>query len=383
MYMNTSIVLAAVAALSAANVFACTGFVAGKRATATGRVIVSHNEDNLVKHTIRYALIPAGAPLFNQPGRVNIPPSDRAYSCFWSELKASDGNPNPGDIFYNEKGVMVYSNNGGVCREWEGVKYSLPEEGRWSECSDGGLGINLRFAAAQRARTAAEAVSIMTNLVATYGYEPLSRNFTVADKDEVWLVQVVHGRRYVARRVPDDEVAAYPNCLTIGKVRPGDLRSPGILAKGDDFDFAAFYQGPRTWKSLYNVHRGLDFYRLAAGLDVKAGESYPFSLKPAHAIAVADAKRGLSSHYEGMPYEVRARHPPRGHGGAEPICRYNTLESMVFEFGETPSEGVFHVATGQPCKTPYVSFHPFGGDLPPFVAIGEEALNRVGDHFRQ
>ena len=56
---------------------------------------------------------------------------------------------------------------------------------------------------------------------------------------------------------------------------------------------------------------------------------------------------------------------------------------MVFEFGETPSEGVFHVATGQPCKTPYVSFHPFGGDLPPFVAIGEEALSRVGDHFRQ
>ena len=91
--MRVLIVVAAAAALSATSVFACTGFVAGKRVTATGRVIVSHNEDNLAKHTIRYALIPAGAPLFSQPGRVDIPPSDRAYSCFWSELKASDGNP--------------------------------------------------------------------------------------------------------------------------------------------------------------------------------------------------------------------------------------------------------------------------------------------------
>jgi len=385
------------AAFAAAVVFApsaraCDGFAVGKRASASGRVIVAHNEDNLPKHRIRHALIPAGAPLFSEPGRVSIPQVDRTYACFWSEVKSSDGDPRPGDLMFNENGVMVYSNNGGVYDEWDGVKFSLPDEGESSRCTDGGLGINLRFAVAQRARTAAEGVSIITNLVMTYGYYPLSRVFTVADRDEVWLVQVVHGRRYVARRCPDDEVTAYPNCLTIGRIRPGDICSPNIEARRATFDFAATYQGPRTWKSPFNVHRGLDLYRIVAGVDVPVGDVYPFSLKPAHPISADDIKRGLCSHYEGMPYECRPKHPVKGPRVLEPICRRGTLEAMVCTFGATPSSTVVELATGRPCETPYISYRPWGGSapscsaadlsVPGHIATGDEAVAWIRAHFR-
>ena len=375
--------MAAVSVFAAATAAtACDGFVVGRKASATGRVIVSHNEDNILKHVVRHALIPAGAPLFDEPGHVNIPQVADTYACFWSEVKSDDGDPRPGDLFYNEKGVMVYSNNGGVYEEWDGKRYALPAEGYSSQCVGGGLGINLRFAVAQRARTAAEGVSIMTNLVMTYGYAPLSRIFTIADKDEAWLVQVVHGRRYVARRCPDDEVAAYPNCLTIGRIRPGDICSPDIEVKRDTFDFAAAYQGHRTWKSPFNLHRGLDLYRISAGLDVRMDGDYPFSLKPAHKVSTDDIKRGLRSHYEGMPYEVKPKHPAKGPMVLEPICRRSTLESMVCAFGETPSETVVQLATGRPCETPYIAFRPFGGELPHSVATGAEAVARIGRHFK-
>ena len=375
-------VLCLAALAAAANAVACSGFAVGKKVSATGRVIVAHNEDNIPKHRIRHAMIPAGAPQFDEPGHVSIPPAERACACFWSELKSADGEPFPGDLFFNENGVMVYSNNGGVYEEWDGKTFSLPDEGYWSSCTDGGLGINLRFAVAQRARTAREGVSIMTNLVMTFGYEPLSRIFTIADKDETWLVQVLHGRRYVARRCPDDAVASYPNCLTVGAIEPGDVCSPYIAAQRDTFEFAARYQGPRTWKSPFNLHRGLGLYRIVAGLDVKAGETYPFSLKPARMISIDDIKRGLSSHYEGTPHETNPKHPEKGPKVVEPICRRGTLEAMVCEFGETPAECVLHIAKGRPCETPFTAFRPFGGTLPDDVAAGAEAIRRMGEHYK-
>ena len=47
------------------------------------------------------------------------------------------------------------------------------------------------------------------------GYAPSARIYTVADKDEAWLVQVVHGRNYVAVRCPDDQITIMPNLYTV------------------------------------------------------------------------------------------------------------------------------------------------------------------------
>ena len=363
-YMGIGLVSAAFAA-AIFDASACTAILVGKKASATGRVIVSHNEDHYAGCFMRYAYLP------RRPG---------AAAAFWSEVK-SPQNPQPiAHAFFNEHGVVVFSNNGGVVPEWAGRKSDLPEEGESSSLSGDGIGYRLRCDMIEVARTAREGVDIMTNLVTCIGYTKPSRLFTIADRDEIWVVEVLKGRRFVARRCPDDEVAAFPNCLTVNKLRKGDIASPNIVAKGPDFDFIDFYQGPRNWKAPYNLHRWQGAYKIAAGVDVEAGAEYPFSVKPAHKVSVDDLKRALSSHYEGTSWQLQEKHPVNTHFNFQPICRNTTLESLVVEMGDTPAESVVHVAVGRPCEVPYTSFRPHAGELPPGAATGEKAVRRLRDH---
>ena len=356
---------AAVAALSIlaplAPSSACTAFVVGKKASATGRVLVGHNEDNSGTF-VRYALLPR---------RGDIP------AIFWSEVKNPKGGDKVAHCFYSERGVFILSNNGGVMDEWDGVKFSLPDEGAASSLSEGGIGYDLRIRAIERAKSARDAVDEMASLVERYGYSQPSRNFVIADADEAWIFEAVYGRRYIARRVPDDEVVAYPNCLVFNRLKEGDIASECVRSKGADFDFTVAYQGPRTWKSPYNLHRWQEFYRIAAGVDVPVGDEYPFSVKPARKVSVEDIKNGLRSHYEGRPCERKDRHPRKSPREISPICRIVTLESLVCTFGETPDKTVIETTLGRPCETPYMAWRPFGGVLPPGIAKGAEAMRRL------
>ena len=353
--------LAAVLAWSA---WSCTTIVVGRGASATGRVLVGHNED-YSDCFMRHGMLPR---------RGGIP------AVFWSEVKRTKGGDTVSHCFYNEHGVIVWSNNGGVMREWDGVAFALPQEGGYSSLTDGGIGYDLRVRMIERAKTAAEGVKILTELVEKFGYTQLSRNFLVADADEAWIVEVLQGRRYVARRVPDDEVAVYPNCLVFNRLRPGDLASKNIVEKGPSFDVIAAYQGPRTWKSPYNLHRWQQLYRIAAGAQVEAGEAYPFSVKPAHPVSADDVKRGLSSHYEGTAVEARPRHPKKTPKTIEPLCRASTQESLVCELAKDPAGTVVHMAVGRPCENPYAKYLPFAGVLPGDTAFGAKAVERLENH---
>lgn len=343
---------------------ACTAIVVGKKASATGRVLVAHNED-FGGAVMRHAMLPR---------------RDGKPAMFWSEVKLKAGGDRVSHCFYNEYGVIVYSNNGGVYPEWDGQKFALPDEGKASTLTDGGLGYELRIRMIERAKTAREGVQIMGELIEQYGYNQLSRNFLVADADEAWIVEAVYGRRYVARRVPDDEVTVYPNCLIYNRLRPGDLASAGIRSKGPDFDIIENYQGHRTWKSPYNIHRCLELYRLATGVTIQPDDDYPFSVHPAHPVSTADIKRGLRSHYEGLSFEVKDRHPAKNPKIVEPICRKGTVESLVVELAKNPAETVFHMTVGRPCEQPYGVYRPFAGELPSDTAFGVKSLERLANY---
>ena len=358
---------------------ACTGMVAGRDATASGWVIAAHNEDNSSPHFVRHALLPAGTTAwYEEPGRAVLPPPVKSFACFWSEVKSPDGNPQPGDLFFNEKGVLVYSNNGGVCAKWGDATWVLPAEGEASTLTDGGLGHNLRFAVARQATSAREGVSIMTNLISRYGYANRSRMFTIADKDEAWHVQVVQGRRFVARRCPDGAMAAYPNALTIERVEPGDLFSANLRPGAP---FIAAYQGPRTWKSDYNFYRWREVYRLVAGVEPERGEACSFSLVPRQKVEAQTIKRALSSHFEGEACAPVSKHLPDENPDRKPtVCRRTTIESSICIFGATPEETVLLLATGRPCETAYFAAKPFGGVLPPDTVTGDAAVRRLREH---
>lgn len=343
---------------------ACTAIVAGKKASATGHVLVGHNED-LGDAFMRHAMLPR---------------HDGKAAAFWSEAKNPKGGDKVSAFFYNEYGVMVTSNNGGVMREWGAEKYELPNEGWFSSVEGDGIGYNLRVRMIERAKTAREGVDIMIELVEKHGYCMDSRNFLIADSEEAWIMEVLYGRRYIARRVPDDEVAAYPNCLVFNKPKAGDIVSKCFRQKGEGFDVIAAYQGPRSWKSVYNCYRWREMYRLAAGVTVDSKGDYPFSVKPSHAVTVEDIKRGLCSHYEGCDYEVKARHPVKGPGIIAPICRNTTVQSLVCELMPNVTNTVLHMTVGRPCEKPYGIYRPFAKQLPDDTVYGEEALARLTNY---
>ena len=203
---------------------ACTAFVVGKKASATGYVIVGHNNDGL--GPMRYAILPAtnSAPALEEPGRVKGLGGGQSTAIYWQaaySAKARVGRAT-GDVLLNEHGVMMFSNSGGFMREWGGKTSVMPEEPAGAVV-DGGIGLALRFEVVRKARSAAEGVKIATALIDRYGYGPDARTFTIADRNEVWVLCAVRGRRYVARRCPDDAVMAYPNILPIGRILPGDI----------------------------------------------------------------------------------------------------------------------------------------------------------------
>ena len=356
---------AALSSMPFADACACSAVIVGKKASATGHVIVSHNEDGPLSIRMRRAVVPA---------------RDGKLGFFWSECKQPKGGVTPGDTMLNSCGVLVMSNNGGFQKSWMGRPGKLPEEGPYSELVDGGVGFELRRTIAERAHTAREGVDIATNLLTRFGYTMPSRNFAIADKDEAWVLEVIQGRRFAARRCPDDAVVAYPNCLTIAGIEPGDIVSGNIAAQRETFDFTAAYQGPRTWRSPYNLFRMRYLYKGVCGIDPGEPDVYPFSLKPEQPV---DAKRimfTLSTHYEGTPDAV-APHPSKDDEVNErqkaPICRLSTLESFVCVFADSVTNIEMKVATGRPCETPYASYRPFGGVLPTDVSRGDEAVRRL------
>merc|ERR1740133_390766 len=68
----------------------------------------------------------------------------------------------------------------------------------------------------QRAKTAREAIATMDDLCQKYGYESDGESFSIADGDEVWLMELMgkgneKGAVWVARRVPEGYIGSTAN----------------------------------------------------------------------------------------------------------------------------------------------------------------------------
>ncbi|OYT10941.1 MAG: dipeptidase [Bacteroidetes bacterium 4572_112] len=73
------------------------------------------------------------------------------------------------------------------------------------------------YIALQRSKTAREAIKLMTDLVAEYGYYSEGESFSIADKNEVWIMELIgkgqgeKGAVWVAVRIPDGYVSGHAN----------------------------------------------------------------------------------------------------------------------------------------------------------------------------
>ena len=128
--------------------------------------------------------------------------------------------------------------------------------------------------ALQRARTAREAIRVMTRLVAEYGYGDEGESFSIADTQEAWILEMVgtgpggKGAVWVAVRIPDGQVSCHANAARIGEFPRDD---------------------PANCLYSENVE---SFARSKGWYDPKSGEAVPFlrCVLPRHAPFAADLR---------------------------------------------------------------------------------------------
>jgi dipeptidase len=338
---------------------ACTTVIVGKRASATGEVLVGHNEDSDGPYVMRTHIVPPklrapGAKMRFEPSAALIDAPRRAAGMFWSEaLSYLPGGASFCDFYVNSFGVVICSDNCGASME-DGP-----------EISDGGIGYGLRRVVAETAQSARHAMEIASRLLDRYGYRGLGRSYHFADRDEAWVLQVVIGKRYAVSRIPDDEVYLNPNHFTIRRPGPETPRldqlaqyaaERGWSGQPGDFDFARSYQAPENYRAVRNFHRHLRGMEMILGRELDADADLPFSVRPPRKIVVEDVKKILRSHFEGTESYVARGEAPHAMR-TRPICDQSTLESCVVQIRENPADILIRRALGKPCIAPYIPWH--------------------------
>ena len=355
---------------------ACSTIVVGKKASPTGRVLLGHNEDNegrlvVVRYLVPRQKHPAGRFLAFEDGRARIPEAPETAGYQWSETIAS-WNAAFSDSFVNEWGVALVSDSCWPSKEKQGV------------LAEGGIGYGLRRVVAERARSAHEGVKIAAEIIDRYGYYDSGRTYIIADKDEGWLLEVVMGKHYAARRVADDEVAFIPNHYTIRDIDLKDtaniIASPGLIeyavgrgwykparpGSTADFDFKQAFMSPESYdtdwkitadlKKDYNILRHKHALEMLTGRSFGYAEKFPFSVKPPKKIGLAEIKAILRSHHEGTPDYMTTSLSSSPHSLAT-ICAIETQESLIVEFRNDPRFTVIWRTSGRPCTSPYVPWY--------------------------
>jgi dipeptidase len=187
--------------------------------------------------------------------------------------------------------------------------------------------------ALQRSKTAREAIKVMTDLVAEYGYGSTGESFSIADKNEAWLLEMIGmgpgrtGAVWVAVKIPDGYICAHANRSRIGEFPLDDpencIYSPNVISfaeemgyykkrKDGPFRFNDVYD-PATPASLrYCESRVWSIFRRAAPSQtfspdyhrgVKGAERYPLFIKPDKKLLVGDVMSLIRDHYEGTEFD--------------------------------------------------------------------------------
>lgn len=347
----------------------CSSIIIGKNVSKTGKIIAGHNEDNRGLLVMPQYYFPRQKHnkeeyIKFEKESASIPQVLETYGFYWSETRSPEGS-SFADGFINENGVAVFSDG---C-------YASKEEN--PDLKYGGIGYGLRRLVAERAKSARDGINIATSLLDEYGYNDSGRSYQIVDKDEAWVLQVVYGKNYVARRVKDDEVVFIPNRFTIHEIDFNDKENyiiskslvSNAIKKGwykpenedySNFDFAKAYQ--RDYQDFDPRQHVAQW--IITGKEPEY-DTLPFSVKPDRKLGLDDVKNILRSHYENTRFDASNNlniSPYRTN--IRVIDASHTQFSNIFEFKENKDLTVNWKAIGRTSSSVYIPFI-LGGEYVP------------------
>ena len=236
---------------------------------------------------------------------------------------------------------------------------------------------SLIYVALQRAKTAREAIDIIVQLANEYGYASEGETFSIADKNEAWIMELIgkgmnirnnvniqKGIVWVAMRVPDGAICAHANQARIGRFPLNDpencIYSPDVIAfarrKGyydgpdDEFSFKKAYcpvdfgtvRGcdARAWSAFNILTDGwFSFYDESGNPVTKDAFSYldyvmgkdlegdiPLFVYPRKKVGVKELADVMRDHFEGTPMDMTQ---DIGAGGNALPYRWRPMEFTV------------------------------------------------------
>lgn len=292
---------------------ACTNLIVGKKASKDGSVIVTYSCDD-----------------YGAYGFMNYLPGGKHAKGTMRPLYHYESNNYLGEIPEAEETYTVV----GLMNEHQLTIHETTFGGR-EELTDTLTGLmdygSLMYVTLQRARTARQAIEVLTGLADTYGYGSEGESFTIADPNEVWVMDLIgkgpgrKGAVWVAVRMPDDCISAHANQSRIRqfplKDKANCLYSKDVISfarekgyfsgKDKDFSFADAYAPAdfgalrfceaRVW-SFFNRWAAEDMmpYLTYAEGDAKAAPM-PLYVKPKQPLSLQDVKDMMRDHYEGTP----------------------------------------------------------------------------------
>lgn len=304
------LLLAAFVAITAS---ACTNFLVGKKASKTGATYISYSADSYGMYG-RLLHFPAAK---HAPGTMRKIVDGDTHRFLGEIPEAPETYNVMGNINEYQLAIMETTFTGRHELEPKHV--------------EGGIDyVSLMQLGLQRAKTAREAIKVMTDLVARHGYSSTGESFSIADPNEVWVLEMIgkgdeaKGAVWVAVRIPDDCIAAHANQSRIHKFDMKDkknvmyskdvikfARSKGYFTGKDaDFSFSAAYSpadfgsqrwcDARAWSFFNKYVDGMERYLpFVNGENIGKSEVMPLYFKPKAPLGIADVMEGMRDHYEG------------------------------------------------------------------------------------
>lgn len=310
-----------VALWSAPN-FACTNFLISKGATKDGSTMITYAADS---HTLY-------GELYFWPA-ADYPVGKLLDVYEWDTGKHMGKIPQVRHTYQvsgnmNENQVAIGETTYGGRKELASQKNAIIDYG------------SLIYIALQRSKTAREAISIMTDLVKKYGYASSGESFSIADPNEVWLMEMIGkgerqtGAVWVAMRIPDGCISGHANQSRITRFPLNDPKNcifaPDVISfarkkgwfvgKDADFSFSDTYApvdfggarfcDARIWAGFNKVNKQMGQYEnYALGIvtyDEKkqANNRMPLWIKPDSLLSVKDVINLMRDHYEGTALDM-------------------------------------------------------------------------------
>lgn len=340
---------------------ACTSITVGKKASYDGSVMTSHTDDS---HRTRAWMDIQPAEKHKPGDNVTMYKRKSTDSLTMPAYKHT-----PIGSIPQVKATHGYINTAYPCMN--DAQLAIGEStfgGRSCLKSDEGLidCQRLCMLLLQRCATARGAIETAGKLLEQYGWNDAGECLTIADKQEVWHLEIVGpgkgnvGAIWAAQRVPDDEISVNANASRIMEI---DIDNPDYFMASDNiFDMArdsawynpekesfrfAYAYAPSSRQSVAARRREWRvFDLLAPSLKLSpTAENYPFSVKPDKKVTLQDIVSVFKDYFQGTPYDMRRNITTTNEEGKEiisplanPFMPYDELDIMDV------SGGWYHVS---------------------------------------